>query len=196
MKLLLEEIADVRTGLTLRGSDASRRTVEEGPHFIRISDLKETGELHIAETQPIDPELASDHRYHVRPGDIVLANRGSRMTAAMVPEGLDAVASSQLFVIRLKSPKILPDFLHAFLNLQSTQDYLRSHARGTYVQTLSIAIIRSLSIPLVPLETQRKIASLSELALSERRLVEELTNKRTEFLELSLSRLLSESSPS
>jgi restriction endonuclease S subunit len=113
------------------------------------------------------------------------------MTAALIPENLDAVASSQLFVIRPKSHKILPAFLHAFLNLQSTQDHLRSHARGTYVQTLSIAILRSLPIPLLPLETQQKIASLNELADEERRLIAELSQKRAQFLNQSLSRLLS-----
>ena len=39
MQHLLDEIADVRMGLTLRGVDASKRTVEGGPHYLRISDL-------------------------------------------------------------------------------------------------------------------------------------------------------------
>jgi restriction endonuclease S subunit len=193
MQLLLDEIAHVRMGLTLRGTDAAKRTVEEGPHYLRISDLSEGGKLDISETQPIDPALDADHRQRVKAGDIVLANRGSRMTAALIPENLDAVASSQLFVVRLKSPRILPAFLHAFLNLRSTQEHLRSHARGTYVQTLSVSILRSLSVPLLPLETQQKIASLSELAEEERRLVAELAQKRTQFLNQSISRLLSHS---
>lgn len=191
MQPLLDEIADVRMGLTLRGTDAAKRTVEEGPHYLRISDLSEGGKLDISETQPIDPALDADHRHRVKAGDIVLANRGTRMTAALIPENLVAVASSQLFVVRLKSPKILPTFLHAFLNLQSTQEHLRSHARGTYVQTLSVSILRSLPIPLPPLETQQKIASLSQLAITERQLVAALNRKRAEFLEVSLSRLLS-----
>lgn len=191
MQLLLDDIADVRTGLTLRGADAARRTVEEGPHYLRISDLSEGGKLAISDTQPIDPALDPDHRHRVKARDIVLANRGTRMTAALVPENLNAVASSQLFVVRLKSPKVIPSFLLAFLNLNSTQEYLRSYARGTYVQTLSIAILRSLEIPLLPLETQQTIASLSELADEERRLIAELSQKRAQFLSQSISRLLS-----
>jgi hypothetical protein len=191
MQFLLDEIADVRMGLTLRGADAAKRTVEEGPHYLRISDLSEGGKLVILETQPIDPALDPDRRHRVKAGEIVLANRGTRMTAALVPENLDAVASSQLFVVRLKSPKILSSFLLAFLNLNSTQEHLRSHARGTYVQTLSIAILRSLEVPLLPLETQQKIASLSELADEERRLIAELSQKRSQFLNQSISRLLS-----
>jgi hypothetical protein len=191
MQLLLDEIADVRIGLTLRGADAAKRTVKEGPHYLRISDLSDGGRLQISETQPIDPALDPDCHHRVKPGDIVLANRGTRMTAALIPENLDAVASSQLFVVRMNSPKILPTFLLAFLNLNSTQEHLRSHARGTYVQTLSIAILRSLEVPLLPLETQQKIASLSELADEERRLIAELSQKRSQFLNQSISRLLS-----
>jgi restriction endonuclease S subunit len=194
MQLLLDEIADVRTGLTLRGADAAKRTVKEGPHYLRISDLSDGGKLVISETQPIDPALDPEHRHRVKAGDIVLANRGTRMTAALVTENLDAVASSQLFVVRLKSPRILPSYLLAFLNLNSTQEHLRSHARGTYVQTLSIAILRTLEVPLLPLETQQKIASLCELADEERRLIAELSQKRGQFLNQSISRLLSHSS--
>ncbi len=191
MQLLLDEIADVRIGLTLRGTDAAKRTVVEGPHYLRISDLSEDGNLKIHEIHPIDPMLDADQRHRVKAGDIVLANRGSRMTAVLIPKNLDAVASSQLFVIRLKSPTVHSSFLHAFLNLQSTQEHLRSHARGTYVQTLSISVLRSLQIPFLPLEIQQKIASLSELAEEERRLTAELSQKRTQFLNQSLTRLLS-----
>lgn len=196
MQLLLDEIADVRMGLTLRGADASRRTIEGGLHYIRISDLSETGDLVIGERHPIDPGQASDHRHRVKPGDILLANRGTRMTAAMVTDEIDAIAGSQLFIVRLKSSQVLPGFLHAYLNLESTQEHLRSHARGTYVQTLSVAILRSLPIPIPSLETQEKIASLVACAAEERRLLAELANKRRQTLELSLSRLLSLSPPS
>lgn len=191
MQLLLSEIADIRMGLTLRGADAARRTVEGGPHYVRISDLTESGDLHIAEIHPLDPGQASDPRHRVKPGDILLANRGTRMTAALVPEGLDAVAGSQLFVISPRLPGILPSYLHTFLNLQTTQDHLRSHARGTYVQTLSIANLRKLPVPLPPLETQEIVASLSELVTVERQLLEKLTRKRAKLIEAALNNLLS-----
>jgi len=191
MQLLLDEIADVRTGLTLRGADAAKRTVEEGPHYLRISDLSESGKLNIAETHPIDPKLDPSQRYRVTANDIVLANRGTRMTAALVPENLNAVAGSQFFVVRLKSSEILPSFLHAFLNLQSTQEYLKTQTRGSYVQTLSIAVLRSLQIPFLPLETQQKIAKLSELVDEEHQLIAKLSQKRSQYLNLSLSKFLS-----
>jgi hypothetical protein len=193
MQLLLDEIADVRTGLTLRGADAATRTVAEGPHYLRISDLSDSGKLNITETQPIDPALDPEHRHRVRVADILMANRGTRMTAVLVTEDIDAIASSQLFIIRLKSHQISPAYLHAFLNLHMIQEFLRSHARGTYVQTLSIGILRSLSVPLIPLEDQHKIATLNELAHEEACLTKELSEKRLQFVNLSLSRLLSKS---
>lgn len=194
MQSFLEKLADVRMGLTLRGADASRRTSEEGPLYIRISDLTEDGDILIGDSHRIDPNQVPGDKHHVLTGDIVLANRGARMTAAMVPEGLHAVASGQLFIIRPKSRKVLPAYLKAFLNLQATQNHLRSHARGTYVQTLSISILRSLEVPLPPMEIQEKIASLSELAVTERRLVRELSTKRTDYIESSLNRFLIHSS--
>jgi restriction endonuclease S subunit len=187
MELSLDAIADLSTGLTLRGAGAALRTVEGGPHLLRIGDISETGEISIANIHPIDPDLVTDDRHRVQPGDILLANRGSRMTAARVTGEMDAVAGSQFFVIRVRPDiAILPEYLHAYINLPATQNHLQSHARGTYVSTLSIAVLRDLKVPIPPLETQQKIAQLAQLALEEQQLIAALAAKRQQLITHSL----------
>lgn len=193
MQPSLYEIADVTTGLTLRGADASRRIVEGGPHLLRISDITEAGEISIADIHPVDPDLVSDDRHRVRADDILVANRGSRLTAARVSEEIDAVAGSQLFVIRPQPSMVLPAYLQAYLNMPSTQDNLRSHARGTYVPTLSISVLRHLQIPQPPLETQRKIAELSQLAAEEQQLIAALAAKRSQLISHSINLIVTQS---
>lgn len=190
MHTLLGKIADVRIGLTLRGPDAADRTCEEGVHLLRVSDLTEHGGLEIRAPHLVDPELVGDGRYQIRPGDLVIANRGSRLTAAIVPQGLAAIAGGQLFVIRLKTREVLPPYLHWFLNLPATQDHLRSHTRGSYVQSLSIATLRELTIPVPPVETQERIAEYAHLAATERRLLDELARKRAQLQSATSARIL------
>ena len=192
MQLLLRDVADVIIGHTLRGPDAAKQRTREGLHLLRISDLSPSGELHIEQPHFIDPSDVDD-RYRVRKGDVIVANRGSRITAGLIPPGLEAVAGGQLFVIRLKDSRILPAYLHWFLNLPTSQEYLRSHARGTYVKTLSVSVLRDLRLPPIPdMETQTKIADLSALEARERLLVAELTRKRQEYLQAAYSRILND----
>lgn len=178
MQPFLATLADIRTGLTLRGPDASRRTDEEGLHLLRISDITEDGRLEIENTHLVDRALGENPRYRVLPNDLLIANRGARMTAALVPEGLEAVASGQLFIVRPHSDLVSPAYLHWFLNLHSTQEQLRSQARGSYVKTLSISVVKNLKIPILPVETQHKVCKLAALAYQERDLLARIAEQR------------------
>lgn len=190
MQSLLSDLADIRTGLTLRGPDASRRTAKGGLHLLRISDIAENGRIEIGSPHLLDPGLGDDPRYHVAPGDILIANRGTRMTAALVPKDLEAVASGQLFIVRPISRKVTPGYLHWFLNLATTQAFLSSRARGSYVKTLSIAVVRELPVPIPHLELQARLCALSDLAARERELLHLIAEKRESFLQATYQQIL------
>lgn len=190
MPPLLEDIAEVRTGLTLRGKDASLRTSEEGLHLLRIRDLTETGYVHIENKHIIEATPAIIEKYQVRAGDIVIANRGSRTTAAIVPPDTQAIAGGQLFTIRLKTDSVLTGYLHWFLNYTHTRSQLLAQLRGSYVQTMPISVMRKLPITVPPLETQHKIQDLANLSARERRLVKKISKLRQKHLDASLSALI------
>lgn len=190
MQSLLSDLADIRTGLTLRGPDAARRTAKGGLHLLRISDLAENGRIEIGSPHLLDPGLGDDPRYHVAPGDILIANRGTRMTAALVSANLEAVASGQLFIVRPISRKVTPDYLHWFLNLATTQAHLSSHARGSYVKTVSIAVVRDLPVPIPPLDLQGRLCALSDLAARERELLHLIAEKRKLLLQATYQQIL------
>lgn len=174
----LVTLADIRTGLTLRGADASRRTDKGGLQLLRISDITEDGHIAIENTHLVDRALGDDPRYRVSADDLLVANRGTRMTAALVPDGLAAVASGQLFIVRPHSDLVIPGYLHWFLNLPSTQEHLRSHARGSYVKTLSISVVKDLAVPVLPIELQHKVCELAALAGRERDLLARIAEQR------------------
>ena len=190
MPPLLEDIAEVRTGLTLRGKDASLRTSEEGLHLLRISDLTETGHIQIENEHIIEASPAISEKYQVKEGDIVVANRGSRTTAAIVTNDIQAVAGGQLFTIRPKTDEFLSGYLHWLLNSPPTQNRLTSQLRGSYVQTMPISVMRKLEVAIPPLETQHKIQELADLAGRERQLVKKISKLRQQHLNGSLSALI------
>ena len=180
----LQNVADVRLGITLRGADAARH-VQDGSHqLLRIGDLSDEGELRIATPNLIRLSQADADHFGLREGDVLLAARGTRMTAAVFRGGFAAVAGSQFCVIRVKQ-NVLPAYLYWFLNLPETQEKLAAGARGTYVKSLPASTLRELKIPVLPLPKQKAIAELHELRLSEKRLVAELLNLRARIIDQS-----------
>ncbi len=174
----LREVADVQLGITLRGADASRHDPTGTHHLVRIGDLSRDGNLCIAEPNLIRLDEVTAHRSGLRAGEVLLAARGTRMTAAVFEGGRPAVAGSQFLVIRPHGGVLIPAYMRWFLNLSSTQENLNARARGSYVRSLPSSALGELEIPLPPLARQRAISELHELRLREKRLMETLASRR------------------
>lgn len=183
MQPQLAFFADIRTGLTLRGPDAARHVDREGLPLLKISDIDEDGVIHLHQPHLISKDLDPEKKFRLCKDDVVVANRGSRITAAIVPEGVEAIASNQLFIVRPFVDIVLPEYLVWFLNLDQIQQNLLRQAKGTNVQTLSIAVLRELEIPIPPMQTQRKLCELAALVQRESRLMMNLGEKRSKLLE-------------
>lgn len=187
MQTLLQNLAEIRVGLTLRGRDSSLPGSDGGLHLLRISDISEQGQVHIKELHPVKEEPAGLSKFLLKANDVVIANRGKRITAALIPEGLEAIASSQLFRLRVNSPDILPAYLHWFINHPRTQAFFLSRTRGSYVKTLSIRYVRELPVSVPPLADQEKIVTIANLATQEQELTERILHLRRLHLDAALS---------
>jgi len=174
----LGEVAEVLLGITLRGSDASRHDPDGSHHLIRISEVTEDGDLRIGAPNLIRVDESAAVRYELRDGEVLLAARGTRMTAAIFQGPQAAVAGGQFCVIRAHTGWLLPEYLRWFLNLPSTQENLNSRARGTYIRSLPVKALLDLEIPLPPIPRQRVIADLYELRLHEKHLMAKLAELR------------------
>lgn len=196
MQLLLKDIADILVGLTLRGKDASRKSEsKEGLPLLRISDLNANGQIEIQSPHLIDPTSEQRRKYGIAPEDIVFANRGARLTAAIAPNNINAIASGQLFLIRPKGNKVAPQYLWAFLNLRSTQERLASMAKGTHVKGVSKAALAQLEVPIPMQHHQASIAEYTILVHREQKILQRLAQlKRTRFEE-AVRRAINTTSP-
>jgi restriction endonuclease S subunit len=195
MQLRLQDIADIRVGATMRGKDASRKTEEAGLPLLRISDLTPDGRIELGESPHLVGEGSFKAQFRVRPDDILVANRGVRLTAAIAPKGLEAFIGGQLFFVRVKRHNISSQFIHWFLSLASTQHSLLSQMRGTYVQNLSIKSLRELEIPAPASELQEKVVALARLGDKERSLLRRIEKKRALFTEAALKRAVLKNTP-
>jgi type I restriction enzyme M protein len=109
-------------------------------------------------------------RVILRPGDILISIKGKVGVAGVVPEDAPhdtsgAWTAGQSFVIaRLRKSTAIdsPAVLARYLASQFGQMQLQALAGGTTVQSIQMAGLRQLAVPVPPIETQRKIVQQIE----------------------------------
>jgi len=80
------------------------------------------------------------------------------------------IAAAPLMLLRVSDDRVIPAYVRWFINHPKTQASLSNLAAGTYVQTVGKAGLEGLEIPVPPLERQRQIAELADLAAQEQKL--------------------------
>jgi len=108
-------------------------------------------------------------------GDILFSAKGTKNFAfPYCNKNIPAVASTSFFVIHLqqKFQKIIPpQFLAWLINHPTSQKYLKSHAIGTSMVSISKAVLGDLEISLPSIEMQQKILEISHLQQKEKKIV-------------------------
>ncbi|WBB49844.1 restriction endonuclease subunit S [Verrucosispora sp. WMMA2044] len=92
----------------------------------------------------------------VRRDDVVLVRTGRPGTAAVVPEHLDGANSIDILITTPKKEQIDPIYLCAYFNSRAAQEIILGQKRGQIQQHLNVGSLRSVPIPLPPLELQRE----------------------------------------
>ena len=128
----------------------------------------------------------------LRDGDVLFRSRGDKNQAVIV-EGCpgNAVAASQLFILRLKTDTILAAYLAWYINQRPAQQFFDRYARGSYIRLINKTTLSGLEIVVPPVEMQQKIVGLYRLSVREKELIEDISRKRGEVIEGILLRCLS-----
>ncbi|MDO9225298.1 MAG: restriction endonuclease subunit S [Pseudomonadota bacterium] len=120
----------------------------------------------------------------LQPGDIVFVARGMRNYALCLEEvPLPAVCSQYFFLLRVKAPNLLPEFLAWQINRAPARRYLASHAEGTDQLSIRRGVLEALPIVVPGLEQQQRIVALAKDAGRERQVLETLIHNREQQLD-------------
>ncbi|MEV4157835.1 restriction endonuclease subunit S [Nocardia salmonicida] len=100
-------------------------------------------------------------RFNVRASDILCVRTGTLGPCAIVDPGCEGMLfSTGLIRLRIKAvDKIDPHYLIAFLSLPSTVAWIENKAAGTSIPSISSSTLKKLSVPLPPLDEQRRIGA-------------------------------------
>jgi len=99
-------------------------------------------------------------KYLLRKGDLIVARAGTTGVSVLVEKDFDDVIfGSYLIKIRLKN-SIFPKFVHYFFQSRFYWNHIVSSQAGSTLKNISLPILKSLRIPLPPLEEQKAIAHI------------------------------------
>ena len=153
------------------GLPVSRHAAKPGVGSIRlpvlsVGDIEDGRVAPLQQLAPAELQRGDFDRFRVRGGDVLVSCRGTILKTAQVPpETNDAIASSNLIVIRPKHAVLLPQLILAVLRSPPCQERLKSRTRSsTGLMQLTIKDLQDLPMPLPPLAMQRKLAALSDTA--------------------------------
>lgn len=164
-------IATLQTGIFAKPIAGGEVVYLQAKHFDEAGNLQQ--ELH-----PDLPVSSVLPKHLLKPGDVIFAAKGAK-NFAVVFESFhpNAVASTSFFVIRLHNGQVLPAYLAWFLNLPTTQSYLKGHARGSNIVSISKSVLEQLDINIPAVHIQKtilKVHALRQQELALKRRIEEL----------------------
>lgn len=172
----LRDIAKIQIGYQFRAK--VENTPDGDLHVIQIKDIDDDNLLNTEDLYKVKIDKFSE-KYLVDKGDILFLSRGTRNFATPINVHLhNTIAISYFYIIRLKKPRIIPEYLAWYINQQPAQNYIKSHARGSGILLIPKADFEQLKVSVPPVEVQKTIIKLDNLRREEEYLIDSLKEKR------------------
>jgi len=148
---LLHLIIDLKNGVEIRNY------VENGYRYLRVSDLSKNGIVNhnprFVEAEKIPDRLKLDY-------DCILISRSGSLGLVNIvtDETIDSILSSHIFKVKLNTKLISPVYLEAYLRSSLGQKQFFRQNNGGVIPEINQAALKSIKIPLPPIEKQTEIA--------------------------------------
>ena len=165
MQKILSQFSNIVSGYTFRGAVKSQQNgdiyVLQAKNIIINEDITS-----ISEFTRIDSKSLRNP-YFLEYNDVLIVSRGSGpgsfRSTIFASNDDNVIASSSVYVIRIKDITVLPKYISLFLNSQEGQSaILRIVTGGSYIQTLLRRNLEDFKITIPPIHIQKSIVALSE----------------------------------
>ncbi len=172
----LEEVADIVIGHTMTRS--VKMQIDDAGVFILQSrdingDLYFSDASYLKEVNILNPQPSA----FLQDGDIILTGRmsqGSDVKASVFKNSTNkkrVLATSSLFILRIKNPTLLPEYIVMFLNSTEGQKRLKRVLTQGTIQSISIKQLKNIKIPVALLKEQKLLVQLGTNLLEQQKIL-------------------------
>ena len=186
----LADVADVSTGASFR----TRLYWSQGGNckVIQMSDLGDDNLVNLNFCMQIDLVRLNPDQL-VKRGDLIFRSRGQTTTAALLDnETENTIVAAPLFRIRPKPDKVVPEFLHWWINQPFSQGHFHSRSMGTMLKMVRMRDLEELEVTYPSLEQQQKIIEFLSLSMEEQRILEEIKYRKSKIARGIVMKMVSE----
>lgn len=185
----LKNLVDLMAGHPFRGSIENSENGDIA--VVQMKDVNQERGLNIDQLFKTDVSSRKTPDY-LRCGDILFVGRGLRFYAVLVEIDLEkTVAAPLFFIIRVRGLQpVFPAYLAWYINQERAQKYFSKHMAGTVLPQINRVTLEDLPVILPPLEVQQHIVSAHICRLKEKALLEQLIEKKKQFLDQLLDQTL------
>ena len=169
LKKKISEIAEVVSGVYLLTAPYGEVA------YLQIKDLLSESPEKTASKVTLSPK---NERYLLAKGDLLFAGKGTTYLCKVFDLDIPAIASTTLYIIRLTSKDILPDYLCWYLNQPSVMAVMKTQQVGTGTPLIHKQVVEDFEIPVPDLDTQQCIVELAKLQIREKELYQAIAEKR------------------
>jgi len=134
----------------------------EGVPLIRISNIREDSLVHDDLVFINNEKAAELDSYKVKENDLVISQRGTLGLAAKVDSKFDGAIISANFIAIKAIKELNPDYLKTFLSSDLGKRQLTRQTSGQVQTKLTTDDIKRIRIPVIPLNSQIKVANLMQ----------------------------------
>lgn len=178
-KVKLGKYVDTQYGYT---ESSSQKQV--GPKFLRITDIQD-GIVNWANVPFCEISDVDFERYAILKNDIVVARTGATTGKShLIVDDVKAVFASYLIRIKIKSPKLQPQYLYDFMQSQMYWGQITEFSAGIAQPGVNAKKLKEIVLPIPSVPEQVEIVRILDSFLSKERQAKEATEEVLEQIDL------------
>lgn len=190
MRVKLWQIADIRTGYTLR--EGLNKTIRGEILLIQMSDFEAIDQGMKDKVKTTNMKIRSSD-WMLQEGDLLMKARGTDFNPVLVQKMFHgAVFTHPLLRIRINRERAIPEFMAWLLSQPNIQNQLQRLTSGTSLQMLKLDNLKELELDLPSLIRQHRVQEIVQLMKLEHKLLNHLTAKRKQLVCCSIEKLIQE----
>lgn len=182
MKIKLNDIAEIKTGLVLNRKKADMS--KDQKLYYSVVSLKSFNEDAVYENTFADEFISNEQikeDYQVKQGDILLRLREPNFAVYIDKEYENLIYPSLMVRVKIQDNRFDPHFIAHYLNSTIVRRALSTELSGTTIPMIKVADVNEIKIPLTNLDKQKKIVEYLKLAHQENELLQNLINEKQKY---------------
>ena len=190
-KTNITDIADIIPGYSFRWAIEA---VKDGKYFVlQAKDLKDGLEISTAGdlTSVSDAPQKSDAFLQENDIIIIAKGLGGSLFKAVVftVKDTNVIATSSVYVLRIKDKNVLPEYLSIYLNSDDGQKSIKESAVGAYIKSISRKEFEKIRVPIPDLKIQESLVGLNRNLIQQDKINNRKRKLKKEILEVTIKNL-------